>query len=537
MDDTIRPKAAAKRAAVESGTHSMTGKGSNKKSSVSAGSRSGTARVNTTASGSTKRKTLAEEDLSTLLDKPLTGMWADLAPCDRRIFCLQAGAPASGKTLPLKWSQLADQLDREGLLSTAQLKACGGTEALVDRYELVRLHVQELFGAADEATDRKDFKVLHAEGFDVYNLVGSNVEYVHYNDRDVAAAQPAKKPKSDHNERGGADLQMNSDTAEEIGGTVTPTANPMLLRSESEESTEIAWEEQIWGFGGIRPEELDGNEDYVESMEQFREDVSAIMDDVTRSQEDISEAYEEALTPVQPTDIILSDHTSTTNSDDHSTGHIERRPRQSASASLTASTATSSLSDSAVPVAKMTADMIEPETGLWEEQVSMSNSVTHEIDIAQQSLPPGPLYSVLAKLERERQKKIHGFAKVVEDGMLLPNQVASRLRTNGSPHSEHMAASAQLTKDLETQASSKPELVTDIFTQQSGAKPAATTFQVFEDQAGSTPNMKEKFVLHPISPGTDVPKENLEDDSDVDDHTSQPLLETFGARTHDTQLY
>lgn len=535
MDDTIRPKAAAKTVAVKSGTHSMTGKGSNKKSSVSAGSRSSTARVNTTTSRSTKRKTLAKEDLSTLLDKPLTDLWSDLAPLDRRMFRLQDGAPASGKTLRLKWSQLADQLDREGLLSKAQLKACGGTEALVERYELVRLHVQELFGAVDEATDRKDFKVLHAEGFDVYDLVGSKAEYVHPKDRDTAAARTAKKTKSGHSASGGADGKMDSATSEAVGETVTPPADPILIRSESEESEEIPWEEQIWGPGGIRPEELDGNGDYVGSMEQFLEDISAPMDDVIRSQEDISEFYEEVLTPVQPTDIILSDRASTINSDDHSTGHVERRIRHSASATLTESTPTASLSDSAVPVAKMTANMIDPETGLWEEQGSMSTSVTHEFDFAQKALPPGTLTSVSAELKRERQKKIHVSTKVLEDGLLLPNQMASQLPTNGSPHSEPMAPSAQLTKDLETQASNKPESASDIFTQQTRAKPAATTFQVFEDQAGSTPSVKGKVVLHPISPGTDVPKENFENDSDVDDHTSQASLEMFGARTQPHQ--
>lgn len=502
MDDTLRPKAAvkraaAKRAAVKSSTHSMTGKGSYRKGSVSAGSKASTASVNTmTTSRSTSHKIPAKQDLSTLLDKPLTDEWSDLATLDRRIFCLQRGAPASGKTLPFKWSQIVDQVGEEGLLSKAQLKACGGTEALIERYELVRLHVQELFGAADEASDWKDFKVLYAEGFDVYDLAGSEAEHVHPNARDTAGAQTATKPISDHSEGGGADVQMVSGIAEEVVETVTPT-EAMFLRSESEESEEIPWEEQIWGPGGVRPEELDGNGDYVGSVEQFREDVFALIDDVTTSQEDISEVYEEVLTPVQPTDIILSDRASTTNSDDHTTGRIERRTQQSTSATLTESTAASSPSDSAVPLAKMTANMIGPETGLREEQVSMPTSDTHETEFAQQSWPPGTLTSVLAELEREKQKKILLFTKVLENGPLLPIQMASQeetLQTNGGPHSLQIAS-------------------------------------------GSAPVLEKSIALHLISPGVDVPKENLEDDIDVDDHMRQPLLEITGARTHDTQSH
>lgn len=491
MDDTMRPNAAAKRAAVTSSTPSMNGKGSNK-SSVSIGRRSSTANLRTTTSRSTRRKTSAKQEVSTLLDKPLENRWLDLAPFDRRIFRLQAGAPASGKTLPFKWHQLADQLDQEGVLTKAQLKACGGVKALIERYELVRLHVQELFGAADEATDRTDFNISHAEGFDVYDLVGSKAEYVHVKDRDTAAGHSAKKTKFGHREGGGADVQIDSGIAEDTDETVTPTAEHMLLRSESEESEEISWEEQIWGPGGIRPEEMDENGDYVERMEQSREDVSALIDDVLMSQDHISEVYEEDMSQMQPTDIILSD--CATNSDGHSTSIAERGTQKSASADLIDSTVGPNLSKSAGPVANMTANMPDPATGLQGEQVFMS-------------------------VWQEKLKK------VLEHGQLLPVQMAPKEEVpnpTGTPPSVVMAASDQLAKDLEIQASQEPEPVSHTSTQQIRVKPDVTSFQIFEDRAGSTPVVKKSIILQPLSPGTDVAKENFEDDSDTDDDSSRP---------------
>lgn len=487
MDLAMRPKAAAKRAAVKSSTASTTDIGSNKLL-LSGGSKSKTMALKTTTSKSVERKPAAKNipakrELSTLLDKPLAYAWSDLAPIDRRIFCLQAGAPAGGKTLPFKWPRLADQLDQEGLLTKVQLKACGGAKALLERYELVRLHVQGLFGAADEATDRTDFNILYAEGFDVYDLVGSKTAYVHPRDRDPVAEHTAKKSKVDHKESGGADSQTDTATAQDTQVPVAFAAE-RSPRFQSEESGEISYEEQVWGPGGFRPEELRDNGDYVGSMEQSREDVSALIEDVMSSQDDVSKVYEEHLSQMQATDIILSDRSSAARSDEHGTGGFEREPQDSGSAVLSEIKTAHYSSNFAIPVANMTGNMPDPQTG---------RPVT---------LKEGPL------------------------------KVTVNLPSQGD------AASDQLLKDLETQGSDGPEPGSSTFAQQSRAKWAVNSFQVFEDQDGSTPVVKKSVILHHLSPGTDIPKENFENDGDGDnDHTSQSMLGRFGARTHHTQIH
>ena len=487
MDDAMRPKPAAKRAAVKFSTASTTDTGSNK-IPPGGGSKSKTMALKTTTSKSVERKPAvknipAKRELSTLLDKPLAYAWSDLAPIDRRIFCLQAGAPAGGKTLPFKWPRLADQLDQEGLLTKVQLKACGGAKALLERYELVRLHVQGLFGAADEATDRTDFNILYAEGFDVYDLVGSKTAYVHPRDRDPVAEQTAKKAKINHTESGGADLQTDAATAQDTQVPVAFAAE-RSPRSQSEESEEISYEEQVWGRGGFRSEELLDNGDHTGSMEQAREDVSALIDDVMSSPDDISTVYEEHLSQMQATDIILSDPSSAAHSDENGAGVLGREAQDSGSAALSEYGTAHYPSNFAIPVANMTRNMPDAETG---------RPVTPK---------EGPLRVVLN----------------------LPSQ--------------EDAASDQLLKDLETQGSDGQEPGSSTVAQQSRAKSAVNSFQVFEDQYGSTPIVKKSVILHHLSPGTDIPKEKFENDSDGDDdHTSQSMLGSFGARTRHTQIH
>lgn len=621
MDDIIRPKAAAKRAAVKSSSPGTIRKGSNSHSG-SDGSKSKTAPLKTTSSRSTERKTTgnvtpAKHDLSTLLDKPLADAWSALTPLDRRIFRLQNGAPANGKTLPFKWPQLADQLDQEGLVTRAQLQACGGIEALAERYELVRLHVQDLFGAADEATDRAEFKTKYAEGFDVYDLVGSRAEYVHLSNRCPAAEHTAKEAKVNHTETSGARVHTNGTiAAEDDQALVTLTAERTSSRSESEESDEIPWEEQVWGPGGIRSGELNDNGDSVEPLDQSREDVSALIDDVLMSQNHDSKLYEDDLSQLQPTDIVLSD--CTLHSDGHSPRIADRGTQNSASAAPTKSTARPKLGNLPLPVANMTANMPDPVRVVQDAQVYVSNNIdsnagiagqqfdadgvsiskpigqvrendhtsrlgsfvlkgvetltqfvnghtgvrssgslveptpagcsnTHVIDFAEQSSHGGRPTSISEEQElererereREKQKKIQVFATVLEHGLLLANKLTL---TEVSPHTTvnsypvKVAATDQLLKGLEPQASNEPEPGSDTPTPQIRVKSAVPSFQIFEDRAGGSPVIRKRVTLLPLSPGTDVPKENFEHDSDVDDdHTGQPVSDIFGSREHNTQ--
>ena len=522
MDDTMRPKASAKRTALKSTTRSTIDKAS-VKGSVSGGSKK------TTTSRSIGRKIPAKQDLSTLLDKPLADTWSDLTPFDRRIYHLQTGALTSAKTLPFKWPQLANQLDQEGLLTKAQLTACGGVEALVERYELVRLHVQKIFSAADEPTDRADFKVLYAEGFDVYDLVGSKAEYVHARDRDVAVKHTAKKAKVDHTEGAEADAQMDSGIAEGIEGPVTPTAERTLPRSESEESEEIPWEEQVWGPGGIPPEHLHDN---IESLEGTREDVSALIDDLMMSQDNTDKLYDDHMTQAHPTDIILSARAGSTPTDEPGRSIAQQEFASAASVGPCSS-------QLEIPVANMTADFrlgsLKP--GSVDGLIRSAN----DHDGTETSTPSSS--PVDREKERERQKKIHTFANVLSNGALslmpaTPKEL-TLFATAITPFTGPVV-SGQLLEDLRAHGSDGSASTdhTQSAAQDTAARSAEASFQVFEDQAGNTLLVKEKVALHPLSPGTDVPNENFENDSDVDEEDETlSVLGNFHARTHNNQRH
>ena len=622
MDDTMRPKAAAKRSAAGSSTPSTSGKRSSK-GTASSGIKSATATPQSVGNKASAKKTSAKKDLSTLLDKPLAESWSDLVPLDRRLFRLQEGAPSEGNTLPFKWSQVAKQLDQEGFLTRDQLKACGGFDALQERYERVRLHIQELFGAEDEPTEKKDLKVLYSEDFDVYDLVGSKAEYVHPTYRNTTAETTAKKTELKHPERGEENLHAEGDTTRDAAELASAVDAHTLSRSGSEESEEIGWEEQIWGPGGVRPEELDENgeyivdenEDYIEPIEQAREDLSTPVDSVMMSQDDMSKLYEEHMDQTRPTDIILSDRASTTHSDAHTTGIAELGTQKSVPATTTDSPTGLKTSNSVAPVANMTATMTAPDVVPQGGQVTLSEmvdvgdrvgekqtegeadavnksagqadkddhnsrlesskcesgedpvrSAKDHVSIQTSEPQGGPIWgghskttidhaeqsshgvrpsSVSVEHSQERQKKIHNFVTVVRNGPLLnssttPEEPAWIAAAATSPYGE-AAASDQLLHDLEDQKSkgsplssatqAKPTI------EDAGTKSAEASFQVFEDQAGNTPPVKKRVAPQPLSPGTDVPKENFEDDSGAGDgDTVLQLMDTFGARNHNNQL-
>ncbi|MCJ1302362.1 hypothetical protein MMC08_005165 [Hypocenomyce scalaris] len=622
MDDTMRPKAAAKRSAAGSSTPS-TGDERSFKGTASSGSKNTTATPQSAGYKTSMKKTPAKKDLLTLLDKPLADSWSDLVPLDRRLFRLQGGAPSEGNTLPFKWPQVAKQLDQEGLLTRDQLKACGGFDALQERYERVRLHIQELFGAEDEPIEEKDLKVLYSEEFDVYDLVGSKAEYVPPTYRNTTAETTAKKTELRHPEGSEEDLHAEGDTTRNAAELASAVEAHTFSGSGSEESEEIGWEEQIWGPGGIRPEELDENGeyivdengDYIEPIEQAREDLSTSLGGVMMSQDDMSKLYEEHMHQARPTDIILSDRASTTHSDAHTTGIAEQGTQKSVPATTIDSPTGPKTSNSVAPVANMTAKISAPdvfpqggrvtlsemmdvgdsveekqteggadavnksagqagkddhnsrlESSVYESRedpvlpaknhVSIEtskpqgeptwddHSKTTAIDHAEQSSRGVRPSSVSVEYSQERQRKIHNFVNVVRNGPLLnisttPEEPAW-IAAATSPYGE-AAASEQLLHDLEDQKSkgsplsaatqAKPTI------EDAGIKSAEASFQVFEDQAGSTPLVKKKVALQPLSPGTDIPKENFEDDSGAGDGDAMlQLMDTFGARNHNSQL-
>ena len=96
--------------------------------------------------------------------------WEKLQDIDRFIYVLQKGAPANSKTLPMKWQTLKDRLHEEGHITLDESRSNETTDWLRARYESVRLGVQAFFKAKSEAIDKRDWIVFYAEGLDVFEM-------------------------------------------------------------------------------------------------------------------------------------------------------------------------------------------------------------------------------------------------------------------------------------------------------------------------------------------------------------------------------
>ncbi|KAL8832220.1 MAG: hypothetical protein Q9191_000390 [Dirinaria sp. TL-2023a] len=161
MDETLRPKAAAKRSVRFQGLSP-----SPRPRSISP---KNPEKAKNSANGSPRTLQATHEDH--FKNPPTTG-WNDLGDLDRRLFQLQQGTPLESNIIPMSWCRVVKQLREEKLLSHQQLGASGGYAALKAHYEEVRHAVVRLFDAEaeEEPHNKEQVEWMCAEGFDVYRL-------------------------------------------------------------------------------------------------------------------------------------------------------------------------------------------------------------------------------------------------------------------------------------------------------------------------------------------------------------------------------
>ncbi|KAL8739509.1 MAG: hypothetical protein Q9190_007696 [Brigantiaea leucoxantha] len=103
------------------------------------------------------------------LTNPLKDDWNKLSPLDHRLYKLQKGTPLNGHTLPLDWPCVVEILVEGSFFTLDELQSWGGCQALIARYEAVRLKIESSFGAKAEPESKLDWTILYAEHFDVYS--------------------------------------------------------------------------------------------------------------------------------------------------------------------------------------------------------------------------------------------------------------------------------------------------------------------------------------------------------------------------------
>ena len=97
--------------------------------------------------------------------------WAEIQDIDRRIYLLQRGAPLDSNTSPddPTYDSLKKLLFDEGAITLDEFSSGEGTELLKSRYESVRLGLQTFLDSGPEPVNKKDWILSKFEGFDVYD--------------------------------------------------------------------------------------------------------------------------------------------------------------------------------------------------------------------------------------------------------------------------------------------------------------------------------------------------------------------------------
>ena len=183
MDSTLRPKAAAKR--MESRLKSAT---SSKASIKSASSdKNPSERPAKFAPRTFARHSIHHMSGLDGVDVPvtpawsqlqnpyLTGVslrWTEIQEMDRRVYLLQKGAPIDSDTLPQDWNNetFKKVLLDEGITTLDRLDRQNNIQVLKDRYESVRLGLQNFFKSEPEPGNKYCWTLSKTEGFDVYDM-------------------------------------------------------------------------------------------------------------------------------------------------------------------------------------------------------------------------------------------------------------------------------------------------------------------------------------------------------------------------------
>ena len=169
MDDTLRPRAAAKRLVRFQGLPSSPTDSKLEATDVDISS----------VDIPLLEATSVNENLC---QKPLSGEWNELSDLDRRIYQLQHGAPPGSELLPLNWSEVVTRLVEENLLAIEQLGAYGGYAALEARYEEVRLAIRESFGpnVEKEPKHKNELQWMYIESASVFDLPSGHKYWRHH---------------------------------------------------------------------------------------------------------------------------------------------------------------------------------------------------------------------------------------------------------------------------------------------------------------------------------------------------------------------
>lgn len=132
-------------------------------------------------SSPSKSSSSSKENPSYLRDRA-TFDFNDLSSFDSRLYRLQHGAPTHEKTLPKSWDYVKQILFDNGEITLDALYSDEGTKWIKARYEEIRLGVEACWASKPDPTDDRDWTQRHMEAFSVFDQKRGSKYWRHYED-------------------------------------------------------------------------------------------------------------------------------------------------------------------------------------------------------------------------------------------------------------------------------------------------------------------------------------------------------------------
>ncbi len=275
MDTTIRPTAAAKRGMSSLQSVSIPGP-----SPIQAKKKTPAASdifypINQEQSRSTS-PSLLSGPLSGLLDgssrtnpfvdgQPFN--WDSLYDIDHCVYCLQKGAPIHGDTLPMEWANVMQVLLEKGHISIVECDSEKCAEQVKSRYESVRVGLELYFHSNSEPTDNKDWTLYYSEGLNAHDKKLGQRYWRHHEDRIV---RPTTYRRKDAGFLEGRKSRLNRSTeSHQVSEMNSDRHNKSHTQAEMIENE----------IGEASAGERDGNTEGPEIPEPRTEDAAALSRD------------------------------------------------------------------------------------------------------------------------------------------------------------------------------------------------------------------------------------------------------------------
>ena len=384
--------------------------------------------------------------------------WAEIQDIDRRIYLLQRGAPLHSNTSPedRTYDSLKKLLFDEGAITLDELSSREGTELLKARYESVRLGLQNFFGSGPEPVYKKDWILSKSEGFDVYDWKRGSMYWKHRVDSIVKGTETASSPN--------------------ISGFVTQTAKrttknhnngPMVSVSEDQSRSEV---EMPTRMQHRKSEETDPNKSCTELLpaSEVATKRTVIVDlEDGRDMDGINETEENLV------ESMRGEHISSSMMSDAALEELlfpveqllEEESYQNDTVGLVSGDSTSSGHPKKHPTqADKTCDelhSVDPEAKTFDLDTSSDRGLAERVSLGKEETTSGVKFDDRDRFDKAQMPRV---------------EIRTRKRKSR----------------------------------------ADVAISVHEDLPGRTPLVKKIVAMNPSSPGTDIPKENLEEDGSAE---------------------